>query len=248
MKQFGIIGYPLLQSFSARLFNAKFEREHLDARYDLMPLKDIADCKDVFAIPNLVGLNVTIPYKQAVIPYLDELAEEAEAIGAVNVIQVSERNGKRWLKGFNTDVIGFRESMRTLLTPMRSKALVFGTGGASKAVSYGLKQLGVSVQLVSRRKSDNTLTYDQLTADILQSHLIWVNATPLGMFPDVDSCVPVDFSNATPDHLLYDAVYNPEKTLFLQRGEQMGAEIINGQAMLEGQARAAWEIWNDYEK
>jgi len=248
MKRFGIIGYPLQQSFSARLFNAKFEREHIDARYDLMPLKDIAECTNVFTIPELVGLNVTIPYKQSVIPYLDELADEAAAIGAVNVIQVSNRNGKRWLKGFNTDVIGFRESMRPLLLPQHDRALVFGTGGASKAVSYGLKQLGVNVQLVSRHKSPYTLTYGELTTEILQSHLIWVNTTPLGMFPDITTCVPIDYTTLTTNHLLYDVVYNPEKTLFLQHGEHHGATIKNGQAMLEGQARAAWKIWNEYEK
>lgn len=247
MKQFAIIGYPLVQSFSANLFNAKFEREHIDAHYDLYPIQHIEECKGIFDLPNLAGMNVTIPYKQAVIPYLDELAEEAAAIGAVNVIKVSERNGKRWLKGYNTDVIGFRESMRLILKPYHKQALVFGTGGASKAISYGLKQLSIGVQLVSRTKKADTLTYQELTADIIRNHTILVNATPLGMFPDTNDCVPINYNALTPDHLLYDAIYNPDKTLFLQHGEHAGATIKNGLSMLNGQARAAWQIWNQYE-
>ena len=154
------------------------------------------------------------------------------------------RNGKRWLKGYNTDVIGFRESVRPLLQPQHTDALVFGTGGASKAVSYGLKQLGLNVQLVSRNKRPDTLTYNELTPDIIRQHTVLVNATPLGMFPDVDVCVPIDYSEITTSHLLYDVIYNPEKTLFLQHGEEAGAIIKNGLSMLEGQAKAAWMIWN----
>lgn len=247
MQQFGIIGYPLGHSFSANLFNAKFQNEHIDARYDLMPLNQIDECKKVFQIPNLVGLNVTIPYKQVIIPYLDELSDEANAIGAVNVIHVTNKNGIRRLKGYNTDVIGFRESIKPLLNPSHKSALVFGTGGASKAVAYGLKQLGVSVQLISRTKRPNTLTYDELTADMISSHTILVNATPLGMHPNVDACVPIDYSAITANHLLYDVIYNPNKTLFLQYGENAGATINNGLGMLDGQAQAAWKIWNNNE-
>ena len=243
MMRFGIIGYPVGHSFSANLFNAKFEQEHIDAHYDLFQIDDIKKCLDIFALTDMVGVNVTIPYKQTVIPYLDELSDEAKAIGAVNVIHITTIEGKRWLKGYNTDVIGFRESVRPLLKPWHTKALVFGTGGASKAVAYGLKQLGLKVQLVSRTKQADTMTYGELTPDIIKQHTVLVNATPLGMSPNVEACVPIDYNAVTSQHLLYDVVYNPEKTLFLQHGEQAGATIKNGLSMLEGQAQAAWKIW-----
>lgn len=245
MKQFGIIGYPLLQSYSQKLFSAKFLREGINAEYKLYPIEDIKQCVDIFNIPDLVGLNVTLPYKEAVIPYLDELSDAVKEMRAVNVIRVRHLNGKLHLTGHNTDAIGFENSIRPLLQTTDTHALILGTGGASKAVNYVLKKLGLKTQYVSRSHKPDAITYDELTREIVEQHTVIVNATPLGMFPKIDNCAPINYEWITPNHLLYDVIYNPEKTLFLQKGEQAGARIKNGYEMLQGQAIAAWKIWNE---
>ena len=237
MHHYGIIGYPLLHSFSAKYFNEKFATEHIDAEYSLYPLKELTSERMNEFLEKCSGMNVTLPYKQAVIPFLDRLDETAEAIGAVNVIY------KR--VGYNTDCLGFMDSIKPLLREYDQKALVLGTGGASKAVSYGLRKLGVSPTLVSRTPQKGMIGYDQLTDDVMQSHTVIVNCTPLGMLPDVDSCAPIPYEKITARHLLFDCVYNPEETLFLRKGKAQGATIKNGMEMLTGQAKAAWKIWSN---
>jgi shikimate dehydrogenase len=248
MKQYGLLGYPLSHSFSKGYFTEKFSKEGIDAVYNNFSIPSIEDFPELIkAHPDLVGLNVTIPYKQAVIPFLNELNFEAREMGAVNVIRV-ERDlaGAVRLVGYNSDLVGFRESIRPYITAMgpgKWKALVLGTGGASKAIVYGLKQLGVDVQSVSRTPGANCITYHDLTARHYRSYQIVVNTTPLGMSPHYETYPPLDYSSLDSGHLLFDAVYNPEKTLFLQKGEEQGATIKNGLEMLHLQAEAAWKIW-----
>lgn len=236
MRHYGIIGYPLLHSFSARYFSEKFAREHIDAEYSLYPLEELTSEGMKELTNRLDGMNVTMPYKQAVIPYLERLDATAQAVGAVNVIHQRV--------GYNTDCIGFMESIQPLLRDFDRQALVLGTGGASKAACYGLRRLGIIPTLVSRTPQAGMLGYDQLTADVLQTHTVIVNCTPLGMLPDVNTCPDIPYSLLSARHLLFDCVYNPEETLFLQRGKAQGATIRNGMQMLYGQAKAAWEIWN----
>ena len=237
MRHFGIIGYPLLHSFSARYFNEKFATEHIDAEYSLYPMKELTSEKMNEIMDRLAGFNVTLPHKQAVIPFLERLDETAEAIGAVNVVH------KRI--GYNTDCLGFIDSIRPLLRAYDKKALVLGTGGASKAVCYGLRKLGVEPTLVSRTPKEGMLGYDELDEAVMTAHTVIVNCTPLGMLPDVDSCPAIPYEQITARHLLFDCVYNPEVTLFLHKGKEQGAAIRNGMEMLTGQAKAAWKIWND---
>lgn len=239
MRHFGIIGFPLLHSFSAKFFNEKFATQHIDAEYSLYPIeKDewmkSERVKDL--INSLDGFNVTLPYKQAIIPFLDHLDETAEVIGAVNVVHKHI--------GYNTDCIGFMDSIRPLLRDYDRQALVLGTGGASKAVCYGLNKLGIIPTLVSRTPKDGQLGYNELTQEIMATHTVIVNCTPLGMLPDVDSCPAIPYAAISARHLLFDCVYNPEETLFLSKGKAQGAKIHNGIEMLYGQARAAWQIWN----
>lgn len=237
MRHFGIIGYPLVHSFSAKYFNEKFAAEKIDAEYSLYPTEE-ANLKTRLEelMDRLVGMNVTMPYKKAVIPYLDRLDETAAAIGAVNVIH------KR--VGYNTDCLGFIDSIRPLLRESDKKALVLGTGGASKAICYGLRKLGVSPTLVSRTPKEDMLGYDQLTEEVMKEYTVIVNCTPLGMAPDVESYPDIPYAFITAQHLLFDCVYNPEETVFLQKGKAQGATIRNGMEMLYGQAKAAWRIWN----
>ena len=241
MRYFGLIGKPLVHSFSQRYFTQKFQEESIDAAYGLYELDKIEDLKLLLQQKVFSGLNVTIPYKQSVLPYLSEFDETARAVGAVNVIKFVRRSGEVVLKGYNSDVIGFHDS----LVPLR--ALVFGTGGASKAVEYVLRQLHIEVQLVSRKAVGPALSYEQITPEVLQSYQLLVNTTPLGTFPHVDTCVDIPYQNITNKHLLYDLVYNPQETLFLRHGKERGAQVMNGYAMLRGQAEAAWEIWNKQE-
>ena len=242
MRHYGIIGYPLLHSFSAKYFNEKFEWEKIDAEYSLYPIivesqKSKVESQELIELLNtLDGMNVTLPYKQTVIPYLDRLDETAEAIGAVNVVY------KR--VGYNTDCLGFMASIRPLLREYDQKALVLGTGGASKAACYGLKKLGIEPTLVSRSPKEGMLSYEDLSDEVMASHTVIVNCTPLGMLPEVDTCPAIPYEKITARHLLFDCVYNPEETLFLKRGKAQGASIKNGLEMLVGQAKAAWEIWN----
>jgi len=237
MRHFGIIGYPLLHSFSAKYFNEKFTTEQIDAEYSLYPTKvESLKLKVESLLDTLDGFNVTLPYKQAIIPFLDHLDETAEAIGAVNVVYQHV--------GYNTDCMGFMESMKPMLRNYDRRALVLGTGGASKAVCYGLRKLGITPTLVSRTPKDGMLRYDELSDEIMAEHTIIVNCTPLGMLPDVNSCAPIPYDKITARHLLFDCVYNPEETLFLSKGKAQGATIKNGMEMLVGQAKAAWKIWN----
>lgn len=242
MRHFGIIGYPLLHSFSARYFNEKFATEQIDAEYSLYPLDNGQWTMDNGQkvrqlIDTLDGFNVTLPYKQTIIPFLDRLDETAQAIGAVNVVHNRV--------GYNTDCLGFIDSIRPLLRDYDRKALVLGTGGASKAVCYGLRKLGVQPTLVSRTPKEGMLGYEDLNEIVMEEHTVIVNCTPLGMLPDVDSCPAIPYEMITARHLLFDCVYNPEETLFLHKGKAQGATIRNGMEMLTGQAKAAWEIWNN---
>lgn len=236
MRHYGIIGFPLLHSFSAKYFTEKFAREQIDAEYSLYPLKELSVEGVKELLDRLDGMNVTMPYKQDVMACLDRLDETAEAVGAVNVVYKHV--------GYNTDCLGFMESLRPLLRDYDKKALVLGTGGASKAACYGLKQLGLAPTLVSRTPKDGMIGYEDLNEEIMASHTVIVNCTPLGMLPDVDSCPDIPYEQISSRHLLFDCVYNPEETLFLKKGKAQGATIKNGMEMLTGQAKAAWKIWN----
>ena len=237
MRHFGIIGFPLLHSFSAKYFNERFATEKIEAEYSLYPMKELTNERMNELLDTLNGMNVTMPYKQAIIPYLEQLDETAEAVGAVNVVH------KR--VGYNTDCIGFMESIRPLLGENDHKALVLGTGGASKAVCYGLKKLGLSPTLVSRTPKEGMLGYDQLTKELMNEYTVIVNCTPLGMAPEENTYPAIPYEWISARHLLFDCVYNPEETLFLQKGKAQGARIKNGMEMLFGQAKAAWKIWNN---
>lgn len=244
MKQFGLIGYPVIQSFSKLYFTEKFTKESIDAVYDLYPLESIGLFPELLRSKHLSGLNVTIPHKQAVIPYLDELDETAAEIGAVNVIRFIREGEQVRLKGYNTDAIGFEKSIRPLLNSEHLKALILGTGGASKAIDYVLRKLGIETTFVSRTGSKNQLTYEDLNVEILKEYTVIVNCTPLGMFPAIEGFPPIPYEAVGKQHLLYDVVYKPEETVFLAKGKAQGATTMNGLEMLWGQAAAAWEIWN----
>jgi shikimate dehydrogenase len=242
MPKLGLIGYPLSHSFSPGYFADKFEKEHISGwQYDAYPIADIADFTRLWkGIPDLVGLNVTIPYKQLVIPYLDELDETAAKIGAVNTIK---KVGNK-LIGYNTDAFGFEASLLELLGKNKvQKALILGTGGASKAVEYVLSKHNIAYQFVSRTAKEGRLIYDEVNADILTFHQLIVNTTPLGMYPNIDNCPKLDYNHISMKHYLLDLVYNPSKTLFLKQGEERGAATMNGLMMLHQQAEEAWRIF-----
>lgn len=245
MKQFGLIGFPLGHSFSQKFFTEKFGAEAIDAHYELYPLSDISQFPELIQKLELTGLNVTIPYKEQVIQYLDELDDTAAQIGAVNVIKFIRSNGKVILRGYNSDAIGFETSIQSLLQPHHQKALILGTGGASKAVDYTLKKLGLTTQFVSRNSRPGIFSYEQVTEELIGEYTVIVNASPLGMYPNVDACPDIPYAAITEQHLLYDVIYRPEETLFLNKGKKQGAIIENGMEMLYGQARAAWSIWNN---
>jgi len=244
MKHYGLIGKSLNHSFSKDYFTNKFEKEGLDANYLLCELDSISKVNTIFA-KNWQGLNVTIPYKEQIIPYLNEVDELAATIGAVNTIQVRQKEGKIWLKGYNTDVIGFEQTLRPLLKSHHTQALVLGTGGASKAVIYVLKKLNISYSCVSREAGIDKLSYDELNAEIITTHTLIINTTPLGMFPDIEGYPDIPYSAIGERHLLYDLVYNPKETVFLKKGKDFGANIMNGLNMLQLQAEAAYKIWNE---
>lgn len=242
---YGLIGYPLIHSFSKNYFNQKFEAEGINAEYVNFEIPDIGDFMEIISEnPNLCGLNVTIPYKELVLPYLDEVDGDAAQIGAVNVIKFIRDKGSLKLKGYNSDVIGFCDSIRPLLTPDCTKALVLGTGGAAKAIVHGLRMLGIQPTYVSRTKRNGSFTYSELNAEIIDDHKVIVNCTPLGMYPHMDSCPEIPYEFITPRHLCYDLIYNPDVTLFMKRAEAQGAVTKNGLEMLLLQAFAAWNIWN----
>ena len=246
MRKFGIIGYPLGHSFSPGYFNEKFRNEGIDARYDMYELPVITDLQAIIDYtPDLCGLNVTIPYKEKVMSYLDSISPEARAIGAVNVVKVTHKeNGTPYLEGYNSDIIGFSRSIKPLLERHHKKALILGTGGASKAIRYGLHQLGLETLIVSRSSKDKTIRYEQITKELLQDYKVIVNCTPCGMAPRFNECPSLPYEALTPQHLLYDLIYNPDETLFLKKGKAQGAITKNGLEMLLLQAEAGWEIWN----
>lgn len=246
MDKYGLIGFPLGHSFSRNFFNEKFENEGIKAKYINFEIPQIEDLPEILASnPELKGLNVTIPYKQKVMAYLDELSPEAKAIGAVNVIRVSHKGKDVVLKGFNSDVIGFTRSIEPMLEPAHKKALILGTGGASKAIEYGLKTLGLETLFVSRTKKENTITYEEVTPEIIKEYNVIVNCTPLGMYPKADTCPDIPYEAMDGHTILYDLIYNPDETLFLTKGVKYGATTKNGLEMLLLQAFASWEFWND---
>ena len=249
MDKYGLIGYPLGHSFSVGYFNEKFSNEHINAKYINFEIPSIEDFAEVIeSNPELRGLNVTIPYKEQVIPYLDSLSPEANAIGAVNVIRITRKGDKTHLKGFNSDVIGFTRSMEPLLERHHKKALILGTGGASKAVDYGLRSLGIETKFVSRTKRPGFFTYEEITPEIIKDYNIIVNCTPLGMYPNTDVCPTLPYEAMDSHNLLYDLLYNPDETLFMQKGKEHGAITKNGLEMLLLQAFASWEFWNGKEQ
>ena len=242
MDKYGIIGFPLGHSFSRGFFTEKFAREGIDAQYLNFEIPDATMLLDILREnPELKGLNVTLPHKQAVIPLLDELSDEAREIGAVNVIRV--REGK--LKGFNSDIIGFTESIKPLLQPHHTKALILGTGGASRAIRVGLSRLGIEWTYVTRSPREKMLAYSDLTPEVMKEYSVIVNCSPVGMFPKVDEAPAIPYELLTPKHLLFDLVYNPEDTLFMQKGREQGAIVKNGLEMLYLQAVASWRFWNE---
>ena len=252
MTTYGLIGYPLGHSFSRKFFTEKFEQEDIDAQYLNFEIPSIEEFPNIIAShPELRGLNVTIPYKQQVMQYLDEISPEAKAIGAVNVVrcQPSTVNCQPKLTGYNSDVIGFVESIKPLLKPHHQKALILGTGGASKAIHYGLEEkLGMETLFVSRKLSTvncqlSTITYNDITKDLLQDYTVIVNCSPVGMFPHVGECPALPYEAMNENHLLYDLVYNPLETLFMKKGAAQGATVKNGLEMLHLQAIASWEFW-----
>lgn len=246
MDLYGLIGHPLGHSFSKKFFNEKFQNEMIDAEYRNFDIDTIKSFPTIIEEhSNLRGLNVTIPYKELIIPYLDELSEDAQAIGAVNVIKISRNHGGVHLKGYNSDVIGFTDSIRPLLKPFHKKALILGTGGASKAIRYGLYKLGIETCFVSRRPKEGMLTYSDLTADIMAEYTVIVNCSPVGMFPHTDERPDLPYQLIGSHHILYDLVYNPDETLFMKSGKEQGATTKNGLEMLILQARAGWNFWNE---
>ena len=247
MKTYGLIGYPLEHSFSQRYFTEKFEKEDINARYLNFPISSIEDFPELFTHhPYLAGLNVTIPYKEQVFKYLDDINPVAEKIGAVNVIKITWNNLNYKLKGYNSDIVGFRASLFPLLTIDHKKALVLGTGGASKAVAEALNLLNIDFKYVSRSpKGSGIIAYEDLNEEIVAEYKLIINTTPLGMYPNVDNCPDIPYDAITPGHLLYDLVYNPEETLFLKKGREKGAKTKNGLEMLYLQAEEAWRIWNE---
>lgn len=245
-KVYGVIGHPLGHSFSRTYFNDKFAAEGINAEYVNFDLPDIGDLPEAIAeYPRLGGLNVTSPYKQLVMPYLNSLDPVAKEVGAVNVIKfVGGAEGRFNLKGYNTDVYGFTESLRPLLGNRR-RALVLGTGGAAQAVAYSLRRLGAEPTLVSRAPRRGGLTYAELTPQVMADNLLVVNATPVGMYPRGHECPDIPYGELTPRHLCYDLIYNPENTLFMRRAAQAGAQVKNGLEMLLLQAFESWRIWNE---
>lgn len=249
MRLFGLIGYPLSHSFSKGYFSKKFEEEKIEnCYYENFPIENISLITEVLANnPQLEGFNVTIPYKEKVIAYLDEVSDEAQEIGAVNTIRIIRTGEAIKLSGFNTDVYGFSESLKPLLKPQHTSAMVLGTGGASKAVMFALKKLGVSYTSISRSKCENTITYNEITNAVMESHKLIINTTPLGTFPKVEELPPLPYQYLSSEHLLYDLVYNPAETAFLKQGILKNSPVKNGLEMLHLQAEKAWQIWNSNE-
>lgn len=246
MDRYGLIGNPLKHSFSKGFFNDKFAAENIDAEYVNFEIPAIEEFNSIIKNnPRLKGLNVTIPYKEQVIPCLDRLSENVQLIGAVNVIKIERgKKGKTLLTGYNSDIIGFKNSIESLLQTHHKQALILGAGGSAKAVYYGLKQLGVAGTCVSRKKTAaDVLTYTELNEEIMQTNTVIVNCTPVGMWPNVDDCPRIPYHLLTDKHLLYDLLYNPGETLFMKKGKEQKATVTNGLEMLLLQAFASWDFW-----
>ena len=246
MPQLGLIGYPLSHSFSKKYFDEKFQKLNLsDYSFSVFSMENVNQFPALLnENKNLIGLSVTIPHKETVIPFLDEVDEVAKEIGAVNCIKIA--NGK--LKGYNTDALGFKQSLRPFLDVNHTKALVFGTGGAAKAVAYTLKNLNIDVWFVTRKKNadlPNSFTYEELNEEIVAACKLLVNTTPVGMHPNINECPGLPYQAISPQHLVYDLTYNPAETLFLRKAKEQGALISNGYNMLCFQADEAWRIWNE---
>lgn len=239
MRHYGLIGRHLSHSFSANFFRVKFENERIDADYTLIEMEDIANIREVVAERELSGFNVTIPYKESIIPHLDELSPEAEAVGAVNCVVV---RGDR-LIGHNTDITGIEASLEWMDMETNTRALILGTGGASKAVQYVLKRYNLAFSTVSRDKERGDYTYDTISADVIASHTLIVNATPVGMSPNNENAPALPYELLGAEHKVFDLIYNPATTLLLSRAKEQGASTMNGIMMLQTQAIASWHIW-----
>jgi shikimate dehydrogenase len=246
--KYGLIGYPLGHSFSIGYHNQRFADEGINAKYINFEIPSIDSLPEVLnSNPELKGLNVTIPYKEKVIEFLDYISPEARAIGAVNVIRVVHEGKNIKLRGYNSDVIGFTQSIEPMLESYHKKALVLGTGGASKAIAYGLKSLGIEPVFVSRYERPGTIQYGSITPEVVHEYPVIVNCTPLGMFPKVDTCPDLPYEAMDDKNILYDLIYNPDETLFMKLGAKQGASVKNGLEMLLLQAFASWEFWNGKE-
>lgn len=247
MRKFGLVGYPLGHSFSKKYFTEKFINEHInDCSYENFPVKELSQIQKIINDESdLCGLNVTIPYKSEIIRFLDVIEPEADEIKAVNVLKIKRINGKVHLHGFNSDVTGIRDSLLPYLTGNVRNAIVLGTGGSSRAVCHVLKQYGIKITQISRSTKPGILTYSEIDSGLISNNELIINTTPLGMFPDTDGKPDIDFNLLTPNHILFDLVYNPEFTAFLMIGRKMGCTTISGLKMLHSQAERAWEIWND---
>ena len=239
MRHYGLIGKSLSHSFSANFFRVKFENERIDADYTLIEIDDIATIREVVAERELSGFNVTIPYKESIIPYLDELSQEAQAVGAVNCVVV---RGNR-LVGHNTDITGIEASLEWLDMDIDDHALILGTGGAAKALQYVFKKYNIGYSTVSRTKERGDYTYNDLNSDIIASHKIIVNATPVGMSPNKEDSPAIPYEALCAEHKVFDLIYNPATTLLLSRAKEQGASTMNGIMMLQTQAIASWHIW-----
>lgn len=247
MRTFGLIGYPLSHSFSKKFFSEKFETEKIaDCKYELYPIVHADEIKELIANhTSLCGLNVTIPHKVNVLPFLNEVDEAAAQIGAVNCISIKQTGERPFLKGYNTDAYGFAESLKPMLEKHHQKALIFGDGGAAKAVKYVLSQLGIAYLSVVRNPAPNAILYSAITPALLSEYTVLINTTPLGMLPNLDSYPVIPYQHVTNQHLAYDLVYNPEETVFLAKVKAQGGKIKNGLEMLYFQAERSWEIWNN---
>jgi shikimate dehydrogenase len=246
MRKFGLIGYPLGHSFSKKYFLEKFTRENIsDCSYVNFPLRDIGIFRDlILNEKDLIGLNVTIPYKSEIMGYLDSISPEASEIGAVNVIKFRRIKGTVSLYGYNSDIAGISDSLSPYVTPDLNSAIVLGTGGSSRAVCYVLKKLGISINQVSRNRREGIISYRDITPSMIREAGLIVNTTPLGMFPDTEGYPEIDYSLLSDKNILFDLVYNPEITTFLRKGAEMGCSVVGGLKMLHSQAERAWEIWN----
>lgn len=241
MKSYGLVGRTLGYSFSKSFFEDYFKKNSIDAEFNNFEIERIEQIKEVFE-KNVTGLTITIPFKEAIIPYLDDLSVEASEIGAVNVVQF--KNSKKI--GHNTDAYGFQQSIKPFLTNLHERALILGTGGASKAIAYVFRKIGIDVIFVSRNpQGPKEFSYDSVNEHMINACKVIVNCTPVGTFPNLEESLDFPFEHLTKDHLVVDLIYNPAKTKFLRLAESHGATILNGESMLKEQALKAWSIWNE---